>query len=293
MLNDQWQLALSDTDVLTFGSPSDAVFNLSTPELGDAQINDVDKARTSDDGIAFGIDLRGSRTISFELGVRGPGEAGVKAAVANLARFWRADSVRTKAGATASLTARYAGQERTVFGRPRKFTANMKTAKSGFVTVVADFVCSDDRFYETAISQQSISLEAGSGGGFVFPFVFPLSSVGSTDRSVSLTVDGDLAVWPVVEIHGPVINPSLEVLDSFKFAYVGSLEEGQTITVDTQPWARTVLRENGNAVALSRTSTRLSNSQMQPGTHELSFRGADSTALSHAVVTWRDAFSSL
>jgi hypothetical protein len=293
MQDNQWTIALSDSDSLTFGSSTDYVFNVTTPDLGDAQINEVDKARISNDGISFGIDFRGSRTISFELGVRGAGEPGVRAQLANLARIWRADDVRTKAGATASLTARYDGTERTVFGRPRRFTANMKDAKSGYVTVVADFVCSDDRFYANDLSQQSISLASGSGGGFVFPFVLPMSTVGVTDRSVNLNVQGDLAVWPVVKIYGPVINPSLEVINSLKFSYIGSLEADQSITVDTQPWARTVLRENGNAVALSRTSTRLSNTLIQPGNHELSYRGADSSSLSYATVTWRDAYSSL
>ena len=290
----EWRLLYAGTD-LTFGTPATPVFNRRTPDLGDVDILASEVGRPRSDGQSFGIDYRAGRTIGFDLGVRAESGAAVRDATADLTRAWRADAVRLTPGAVAELQTRYDGRERAVFGRPRRFAADYSDASvNRLVSVTADFVCADDVFYSTTESQQLISLVPPPGGGLIAPLASPMSTTASSDRSMGITVGGELPAWPVIEVTGPITNPVVEVVGLWRMAFTLTLAYDQTLVIDTRPWARTAKR-NGASVArsLTRTSARLSKAAIPPGDWEVALRGVSATGTPTARVRWRDTFSAL
>jgi hypothetical protein len=100
-----------------------------------------------------------------------------------------------------------------------------------------------------------------------------------------------------VTIHGPITNPSVTITGLWTLALAATIAAGDVVTIDTRPWARTVLR-NGSATAslagsLTRTSARLSGASIPPGTYECVLRGTDGTGTASASVTWRETYSAI
>lgn len=291
MFDDEWRLVYAGADY-TFGTGACEVFNLTAPDLGDValRVADADNPRT--DGVSFGTDFRGGRTITFDLGVRGATEVEVRRSVEALAEVWRADVVRSTPGAMAEMRMRYRGEERVAFGRPRRFAPILKEAKAGFSSVTADFAAADDVFYSATEHDVEVALVPAPGGGLEAPLASPLTTTSSSDRSVGLTVSGALPTWPVITVEGPITNPEVEVVGLWRMAFNLSLAYDEVLTVDTRPWARTITR-NGASVAgaITPRSARLSTASLPPGSYELALRGSSPSGTPVAHFRWRDAYS--
>ena len=293
MRNDEWCLFYPGTDY-TFGLGDLPVFNRTTPDLGDIEVRGADANRARGDGITFGTDFLGNRTIGFDLGVRGDSETAVRDAMAALSVAWRADVIRQAPGVTAEMRMRYRGEERVVFGRPRRFAPILREAKVGYASAVADFVCSDDRFYSQTVNAEVVGIVPALGGGLLAPLGSPLTTNEQTDRSKDFTIHGELPAWPVIEIRGPIVNPKFAITSRWHIEVNVNLAEGDTLVIDTQPWARTIT-VNGSSWAgfVTRASTRLSNAALPPGSYEFSLAGVSGTGTAIAIIRWRDAFTTL
>lgn len=287
MLAKPWRLRYSGTDMELGTIDSGYVFP-TAPEVGPPDIETDDTVRPRADGLAFGLDYYGGRVVTFEIDVVGEDEVDTRARLSTLSRAWRADPVRRTAGATAELVS---DSGRIAYGRPRRFASNDELIYSGVSEVVADFTAADTAWYAESPGAVSIDITAAPGGGFVAPFVFPLTSSARSDRSTVIDVGGEVRTWPRIEITGPITDPEIEVLGAFRLAFRLTLADGDTLVVDTAPWSRTALR-NGASVrgALTRTSTRLSQAALDPGSHELAFRGTSPSGTARASITWHDAY---
>lgn len=283
---DSWRLSYRGTN-LSFGALSSGYVFPTAPELGAPELTTDDTGRPRGDGVTFGADFRGGRTITFAIDVDGADEAEARELLGPLARAWRADTIRSTPGATAQLTA-HTG--RSTFGRPRRFLADLEGLPSGLVTVTADFAAADDLWYG-AEQRTSVSLVPVPTGGLISPLASPLSTTRTSDRSTVLDVGGELATWPVFEVAGPITNPVVEVVGRLRMTFRLSLAYDETLVIDTRPWARSILR-NGASVAgaLTPSSTRLSRAALPPGRHETVLRGASSTGSASLVTRWRPAF---
>lgn len=288
-------LSYSGTTV-TFGLDDSTLpaFLTEAPDLGDLDIETADARRPRGDGLLFGKDFLGGRTITLPLAISAPTEAEALAIYQTLRTAWRADKVRLTAGATATLRFRRAGRERLVYGRPRRFAEDLTLARQGVIKVVADFAAADDVFYDVTEQAKAVGLVATPSGGLVGPLGSPLSTTASSDRSVAITVDAPVPAWPTITISGPVTNPVVEVVGLWRMEFRATLAYDQTLVVDTRPWARTVKRNGSNlAGSLTRQSTPLSKAQIPSGTYELAFRGASDTGTATATVRWRNSFPTL
>ena len=291
MLDDEWRLVYAGTDY-TFGTGACEVFNLTAPDLGDIglRVADADNPRT--DGLSFGTDYRSGRTITFDLGVQGGTETDVRRSMQALASVWRGDAVRSTPGAMAELHSKYRGEERVAFGRPRRFAPILKEAKAGLGTATADFQAADDLFYSAVEHVASVALVPAPGGGLIAPLATPLATTESSDRSVGLTVTGELPTWPVITIDGPITNPEVEIVGLWRMTFNTTVAYDEVLTIDTRPWARTITRNGASAAGtVSPTSSRLSSSSIPPGTYELALRGSSPSGTPVAHVRWRDAYS--
>lgn len=286
MPND-WHLSYDGVDV-AFGSvASGYVFN-KAPEIGAADFVVDDANRPRADGLAFGTDYLGGRTVGFDLTVNGTSEDDARSRLATLAKAWRADSVRGTPGAVAMLTS---GSGRVTFGRPRRFASNDDLLPSGMTQILADFACSEAVWYGSEQSE-TVALVPDTGGGLITPLASPLATTATSDRSRSFSVGGHLPTWPVFEIQGPITNPVVEIVGLVSMEFRTSLTFDQTLVVDTRPWARSVLRNDGASKAgtASRGSTRLSQSAIPAGQYEFVLRGTSDSGTASATLRWRNAY---
>lgn len=277
----------------TFGPSDLPAVNMSAPDMGIPSIQTDDTERPRSDGVAFGVDFRGGRAITFDLGVFGATEVETRQRLAALATAWRGDEVRSSTGAVATLTYRLAGRERVVYGRPRRFAPNDELASEGAISVLCDFSTVDDVAYASTQSAHSLTIAGPLGGGLIAPLASPLLTTASSDRSIVLAVGGELPTWPVMTIHGPIVNPKITIVNRWSLTLATTLAYDQAVTIDTRPWSRTVLRNGGGSLAgqLTRASVRLSRATLPPGSHEVALSGVDGTGTASLNIAWRDAYS--
>lgn len=291
--NGEWRLSFPGA-VYTFGTPATPAWNLTTPDIGDVDLRVADVDRPRQDGRAFGVDYRGGRTVTFDLGVRAHTPAEARQEAATLQRTWRADSIRMTPGAVAELRTLYDGRERIMYGRPRRFAPNYSdTTINQYVGAVADFACVDDLFYSPDEVISPFGIVPGLGGGLIAPLASPLSTTASSDRSTAITITTEMPVWPVVRINGPITNPMVNVGEVFRWEIRLSLERGEWVEIDTRPWARCALRNGTANVTGSVRGTRLAKSAIPEGRYEVGFKGIDPTGTASATLAWRAAYSSL
>lgn len=122
------------------------------------------------------------------------------------------------------------------------------------------------------------------------PLRSPLVARGYTTRANTFVVGGELDAWPVITIHGQILNPGVRVDGLFSFTYPGSLRYDETLVIDTRPGRRTVLRNGTQIAALSRSSSLLEAAALAPGSHTLTLTGSSSSGSPDAVVSWRSVY---
>lgn len=282
---DNWRLIYPGTD-FAFGSVGSGFVFSEAPDLGTVEMETDDFARPLGDGVAFGADYRRGRTIAFAIDVNDRDAAHARERLAQLAAAWRADTVRTRAGATAELVS---DTGRSAFGRPRRFAPNLEELPSGLVAVTADFTTTDDLWYG-AEQVASVNLAPPTGGGLLAPLSAPLLTTAPSNRSTTLTVDGETSTWPVFEVAGPIVNPIVEIVGALRMEFRLTLAYDERLVIDSRPWGRSILRRGSNAAgSLSPSSTRLSRAALPLGTHELVLRGT-SDGLASLTARWRPAF---
>ncbi|NII42106.1 hypothetical protein E9228_002764 [Curtobacterium flaccumfaciens] len=118
----------------------------------------------------------------------------------------------------------------------------------------------------------------------------PLVARGSSLQSNTFIVDGELPAWPIITIHGQITNPVVTVAGAFRFASPVSLRYDETLTIDTRPGMRSVLRNGTQIAALARSSDLLEAGALSPGAHTLTLSGSASTGSPAAVMSWRSVY---
>lgn len=221
-----------------------------------------------------------------------------------LGRFrtaWHALHIRDTPGMVIPL--RYqmeGGPARRIYGRPRRFEAPPNNLiLSGFVPVSVDFKCVDGFTYDDEPTTVTLALgedlddpTQDTGGGFIFPVIFPAVTIPPTRQRQQIEILGDAPTYPVVRFNGPVVNPRL-VTDEWTLALDYAIPAGQYVEVDLRPWKQTVLL-NGNASVAGRLGRRqrLSKIRFTPGRFEAKYVGY-SSSMSTCTVQWAATYNSL
>lgn len=207
-----------------------------------------------------------------------------------LVAVWRGDEVRKRGGLLATLTA---DSGRAAFGRPRPLTPDMKYRLFDTARAELVFEAVDDLWYGPE-EVTTIRFVPEFTGGLPIPAAVPwVLGGGSGESSYMVTVGGDVAAWPVFELHGPILDPFIEVVGVGRLVFKGQLAYDQTLTVDTRHWARWVKRDGAAFPgALSPAGSRLSDMSMRPGSYQVFFGGHDPTGTSSLDVRVSPAFTS-
>ncbi|NHI16870.1 hypothetical protein [Microbacterium excoecariae] len=282
-----WHLSFPGT-TLAFGTGESGFSFDTAPAISAQSVRDEDAQSDSLDGRFFGRDHLDGGNVTFEIDIMATTEEAARDLLRQARHAWRADTIRTTPGAVAALAA---GSGRLAFGRPRHFVSNDDNIQSGVVRITADFATAEDAWYGPTWTER-IPFVPAAGGGLVAPLAAPLSTTSSSDRSLGIVVGGELPTWPVFTVAGPITNPVIEVVGVLRLELAVSLAFDEILTVDTRPFARTVMRGSASvAGALSRSSTRLRDAAIPPGTHEVVLRGTSPTGTARLDISGRDAFS--
>jgi len=270
-------------------------------EVGAAEAELGDTDLPGQDGIVFGRDAKRGSDITFELSVlrRDPDEA--RALFGELAAEWDAAAARRTPRRVVALRIRQPGSRTVVvYGRPRSLevTSSAALRKVGRIDATATFQAADSLFYgevgeEGAARQITLTLVASAGGGIVWPVTWPITWGTQGQRQDAVVNRGDAPTWPVITIYGPVANPSVELVGTGRVLRLDTtLAFDRSITIDTRPWVRSILRDDGASFAGVARGAALSDFQLPVGQTVLAYRGTDLSGQSRCVVSWRDAFTS-
>lgn len=258
---------------------------------GTVGLRTQDQPYPQGDGASFGEDFYDPPTWAWDLGTDQTDTASALKALSDFSRAWRPEKVRRTPGAVCTLRYRVAGRTRRVYGRPRRLAgAPSNRILGGWLPITADFQCADHLTYDDVEQSSEVQVTPSVAGGLTSPLMSPLSTVTTgADSTGGIVVGGDAPTWAVVTFTGPVSAPSVEIA-GWHCGITGSLADGESVTIDPRPWARTALRNDGASMAgrLDR-ETYLDRMQLPPGSHAVVYRGGAETATSTATVRWRSA----
>jgi len=257
-----------------------------------------DQPHPTSDGVVMGIDSLGGFDLNFDLTT--VPETTVKPYIPALdrmgtfARYWRADSIRRKAGEYATLS--NLERQRLVYGRPRGFAPKLARLRKGEAGYVAQFNTVDPNWYSTVEKVYLITPIPPAGGGFTTPLSPPFSSAAAGDQlSPFITNVGDQPTWPIIKFHGPGLNPSIELLSGatvlWELRVKDQIKYDEVLTVDTRPWSRSATINGKPANGLIR-GDQMEDCQIPAGgNYRLRYKVKDRTGNSFVDVKWRDAYA--
>ncbi|MER5482638.1 hypothetical protein ABT024_05390 [Streptomyces sp. NPDC002812] len=286
----------------------------------DGDLGDAPMPRT--DSVRLGQDYRGPATLTFEMGVDTVPPAGTVVAFSRhannldalsvMAQAWDAEGLRRRFATPAVLRTMQAGRARRFYGRPRKWAATgSRLTRQGYTPVVATFTCVDATAYDDVEQSARIVLQPAPHRGLQGPLTDPITMGGAGVGTVQagLHIEGTKAAWPVITIRGPITRPSVQLLDQVVPGPGGTerslpgwtvglnldLKDTDSVTIDTRPWARTVLRNGVASVAGALTwgSPRLENLRLPVGIQNMLLYGTSDTGTATMTVAWRNAYAYL
>ena len=276
-----------------FGGYSDRVITEFDP--GEAELVTVDAQVPMGDGVLVGRDFLGGRTWGFTVTTNVDDVAGAREALSPLARAWRDPSVRLTPGAVVPLSYRVGDEWRRVYGRPGRW-ADMDlgvASMQGAGAVVMDFRVTDPRYFADTAKSVDLTIIPESTGGLIAPLVAPLMTAAKGGQRAGLVTNaGDTETPLVVTFHGPCRDPKIVAEAGWEVGLVGSLAYDQSVTVDGL--TKTVTRSDGAQVpGMLTRSTQISRMVMPPGLSDVTFSCIDDTGTAKAVLSWRDAYTSI
>lgn len=151
-----------------------------------------------------------------------------------------------------------------------------------------EFLCPDPVIYDNT-DGTALSVQVGKqrGGGYVFPYVLPVSwQPGSGE--VTARNNGNTPVKPVIKFKGSMTDPTLINVTTGKLVQLSGFNapEGSEVVIDTR--TRSVLLNGGNIFdKLSDQSTFFS---LQPGDNVFRLESASGADTVVATVEWRNGF---
>jgi hypothetical protein len=127
-------------------------------------------------------------------------------------------------------------------------------------------------------------------GGAAPPFTPPvlLAALSSVEQGVNNA--GPLWTWPIIVFNGPITNPKLTLPDlGVSIMLQANVASGVSVSIDTQPWACTILDQFGNSYAGDAVGNSLADLGLPPGFSRVQFTGQDPTNQSSCQLLWRSA----
>ncbi|AHN84041.1 minor tail protein [Mycobacterium phage Hawkeye] len=215
------------------------MYPVSKVEIQSYNVQAQDFQVIQSDETQFGQDSFVPGPIVFEIGVldfkriqnvevwtnRVFNEEPLKKNLNKLAAEWRGDDVRRNWGAMKALKCcERDGKVLVWYGRPRKFQASKRSAKSSFFTVQAEFQRADTLMY----NDEEIGVEILKGAA----------------PTIINRADGEAKSWLRIVGYGPLTSPVITIGDQ-EVALDISIAEGEAFEVSSYPWQRRAINNSG------------------------------------------------
>lgn len=247
-------------------------------ESDEGRLGDADRGRG--DGVFFGEDYLGAKTITFNIAAladkASDPHTAVTDALESFESVWRDPRLRTSYRAVAQLRSRMTGtRTRVAYGRPRRYNDSTdRTTHRGHADIVCDFVIPDGTWYDDEESTTTLSRRFAQGAA-----------------TGTFTTGGTRPTWPIFEITGQINNASITI-DGQSLAFPGLLGPGDVITIDTRPWRREItLNGLPSPRSYDPSGPRLSDLALSPGVHTVRYDGTPTNIPALLTVRWRNAWS--
>lgn len=300
VLNDYQFEILPSADALdgfVFGIGAQVSLNDGGFDPGETEWLTQDSQNTRRGVMGFGRDIVGVKTWLWESHTNKEDAEGAAAVLEQFSSAWMPDLLARQPGAMTAVRYRLAGRNRRVFGRPRRFSAPpTNLILSGYVPVTHDFQLVDSYAYDDVeSSSQILYASAVTGGGFVLPAIFPLSTISSLGNgSDQLNVGGNARTYPIIRFNGPWTDPKLDTGD-WSITWTGQIGVGGWIEIDCRPWALTVMDQSGaSRVSGLDRRTWLEDCWFAPQSRpQISLSGIAPGGGASAFVRWRNAWTSI
>jgi hypothetical protein len=293
-------LAPGQYSIGTPGSSSAYVFGggvngiyIAETQTDTGTINVQDQAVVGHDGLLFGVDTLPGMVITQNGQVYLPGETTAALdAYSALAGVWNDPNIRLVNGAVQVLRSYYAASNvtRRTYGRGRKIMPTYGSVWQGLVPFTSQFQSADNTWYEDTPQALTLTMAPSYAGGLTFPVTPPFQWASQVNsQSNVITNTGSMPTWPVLTFTGPISYPELVYVNTpVTIGYQGIIPSGQSLVIDTRPWARTALL-NGASVAGNLSGDPMISLQLPPGATEVAFSGQDFTGTSTCLIQWYSA----
>lgn len=279
--------------VTAYGGEEDEPLVIVDFDPGDFELKQQFTQLPWQDGVVPGSDLLGEAVWGWELAARGADLAEVLAAHAKLKRVWR-DPSRKVTGEVVPLRYYLAGRWRRVYGRP----GHIETPKPNYLAIGgygrfgAEFHVTRSAHYDDMEQSVLIPIVPASTGGLMAPLVAPLSTARSgAPRAGLLANAGDTETPVTIRFTGPIGWPLIKASTGWEIGISAVLAYDDVVVVD--PIAGTVTKNGVPAPQLLSPRSRVKGALLQPGITEVTFTGTDATGTAAAVLSWRNAYTSI
>ncbi|MBK0418273.1 hypothetical protein JD276_04410 [Leucobacter sp. CSA1] len=282
-----WTLNAGDRH-LEFGSSLTGLGLMTTPEVRATLERDSYRNPRSD-GRRLGRGYRAGQVVSLQVEAR-PDHRPLDEVWRELLAVWRADGVRERPGGYATLTA---DSGRTAYGLPAELDPDQQHHLYQVDRAGLEFECMDDLWYGPT-ENTTVRFSVPETGGLTFPAEAPFTfDSGPVQRNGVLVVGGDTLTGPRFVIHGPVLNPVVEVRGVGTLRFDVDLAYDQVLIAGTRWWERWTVRDGAPVPGvLSPQGDRLADMQLGPGSYEVVLTGYDPSGTGYLDVQVEPAFTS-
>lgn len=290
---------LDGESVLLFGTAETGYLTTAPPAITGAEMRSGDTDMPQEDGRSFGRDYLSGKAITFEMAVLADRSAADphRANIDRLEAFeslWLDERWRDRPDALTILRTHQAGQTWRAYGRPTRYDEiTSVTTQYGASGALAEFRLRDTQWYSDFEQSVEIDLIPPASGGLTAPLVSPIMTAAKATGIRPVVISGSRPTWLAVDFMGPAVNPQVVIGDGEVVLGVDVvIDYNETVTIDTAPWARSVIRQNdgaGLAGAISPRTTLMSRSALRPGIYPIRFDAESETGTARCRVRWRDA----
>lgn len=305
MITEDFHFELLPTIDATDGAPFGIGLEVGLDDTGFAPGSTdwaVQDGTNSQNGVtSFGRDRLTGPSWSWQLHVN---RSNTEEALATLRAFrtaWHWLHGRDTPGMVTALRFQLEGEQRRIYGRPRRFEAPPDNKiLGGYVPVSVDFKCADGFVYDDVMKSVTVQLgqaledeNVDDGGGFVFPVTFPTVTLPPTRQQTQVNIGGDAPAYPIIRFDGPVVNPGF-ITNGWALTLDYTIPAGQFVEIDTRPWRMTALLNNhpdASVAGFLGRRQRMSQIRFQPGRFEGKFIGF-SSGVATCTIRWASTYNS-
>lgn len=252
------------------------------------EVNASDFNRENTDEMVFGRDTLKPGLVTFELGALdnymlstlgdAPGFKRSREVLEDFTKAWRGDSIRGLWNEYLPMYYKRHGQERAIFGRPRKINALPHANKRGNIPITCQYQTADTFTYSRK--------EWYNDGP---PVAFGTRNI-AINRDL---LDGPAPAWFSLIIEGPITNPKIQVGPDMTIELQASITAGQFIEISSYPWRRRVINSSSQTLSafLIGDSPYMDEMKIPPKVlTTVGLSGSGTSGATKLSVLWREAY---